>query len=225
MRPPRRGGGWGRALLPGPAPPGGRAPFCPQTLITSPGQEASVSRSWQILPPPSTAHTFRVPSGRSRPQGAPRPEAQGLSSSHTVGGLATGRGAPILGGFLQAPLGPQGLWWPLLSNLGPKRGQVPEGKDWKERLRGQGPSWEGTLRGTVSAWELPGSNHPQPPPQGPVPMGDGARRSRRPCPQREPQATGKLPGKVCQAPSVPRCAPDLLGPRRPADWLASLFPS
>lgn len=87
----------------------------------------------------------------------------------------------------------------------------------------------------MSAWELPGSNHPQPPPQSPVPMGDRAQRSCMPCPQREPQATGKLPGKVCQAPSVPQVCPRPPGsllcgehgdsPRRPADWLASLFPS
>lgn len=48
----------------------------------------------------------------------------------------------------------------------PGREQVPERKDWKERLQGQGPSWEGALRGAWLAWELPGSNHPQSPPQG-----------------------------------------------------------
>lgn len=30
----------------------------------------------------------------------------------------------------------------------PRRGQVPEGKDWKVRLWGQGSSWEGALRDT-----------------------------------------------------------------------------
>lgn len=104
-----------------------------------------------------------------------------FSSSHGVGGLATRPlGHRVLGGSPKASLGPQGLLWPLLSNLGPKRGPIPEGKDWKERQRGQGPSWEGTPRGPRLAEELPGSNHPQPPPPGPAPMGDGARRSSRP---------------------------------------------
>ena len=94
--------------------------------------------------------------------------------------------------------------------LRPGRGQVPEGKDWKESLRSQGPSWKGTLRGTQFTWEWPGSNHLQPPPQGPAPMGDGAQRSSRPCPQGKLGATGKWLGKVCQALS-PRYALGLLG--------------
>lgn len=136
------------------------------------------------------------------PGGAPARHAGSSTPVAAWGAWQPGPGARHPQGFLQASLGPQGLWWPLLSNLGPGRELFPEGKDWKERLQGQGPSWGVTLRGTRFAWELPGSNHPQRPPQGPAPMGDRAQRSSRPCPQRKPRATGMLLGKVCRALSL-----------------------
>ena len=82
------------------------------------------------------------------------------------------------------------------------REQIPEQKDWKQRLRGQRPSWEGALRGSWFTWEFPGSNHPQPPSPGPAPMGDRAQRCSRPGLPRKPLATGKLLGKVCRALSL-----------------------
>lgn len=106
-------------------PQGGRAPFCLETLITGPVQEASVSRSRQILLPPSTAQTFHVPPGRSRPQGAPRPEAQGLQLQSHSGGPGNRPGSNDPWGLSSGSSGSLGSLVASAQQLRPQEGTGP----------------------------------------------------------------------------------------------------
>lgn len=186
-----------------PVPQGRRAPLPPG----GPGNQVCSGGAWRLLlADPSATFassdaSFSIQATYG-PRGTPARHAGSSAPGTEWGAWQPGPGAQLPRGFLQASLGLQGLWWPLLSNPGSGRGLVAEGKDWKERLQGQGSSWV-----TRFAWELPGSNRPQRPPQGPAPMGDGAQRSSGPCPQRKPRATGKLLGKVCQALSLCQVCP------------------
>lgn len=197
-------GAWHRA---------GAQPTRPETAPGDSAPRGATTRRWGTRGSRKLGRRAPASSGGSRypgvsshfpsrplpgPGGAPARRTGSSAPVRAWGAWQPGPGGQHPQGFLQASLGPQGLWWPLPSNLGPGRGPVPEGKDWKERLQGQGPSW-----GTRFAGELPGSSRPQRPPQGPAPTGDGAQRSSRPCPRRKPRATRKLLGKVCRALALP----------------------
>lgn len=81
--------------------------------------------SGQMLLPSLTTWIFHFPPRLLPVPGSPHPlGVWELSAVMEEDGLQPGQGAPDPQGFLQASLGPQGLWWPLLSNLG--RGQDRE---------------------------------------------------------------------------------------------------
>lgn len=144
-----------------------------------------------------------------------------------------GPGAPDPRGFLQASLGPQSLWWPLLSNLGPglggnrslsertgKRGCGVRG------LLGKGPAGRVVCLG-VARLQSPTAPSPGLHPWETEPReaaGQVLRGSLLPLEScLEKCQFSRSPLGVLWAPCCSGEHGDV-GPRRPNAWLASLFP-
>lgn len=220
-------------------PPGRTGSLLP---LGNPNNQSCLGGVCQLLlADPSATFSCSDASFSTRPHMAPgeAPPCRSLGSSVPVtewGAWQPARGALVPRGLSLGFSGSPGSLVASAQQLRLREGTSPSGKALERKAAGSGALLGRDPEGPMFTGELPGSNHPQAPFQGPALMGDGAWRSSRLCPHGEPQATGKLLGKVCQALPSPQVCPGPpgsrlcgehrdTGPGRPNAWLASLFPS